>query len=196
MTPPGAGPPAVAVFDVNETLSDLSGLGARLEDLGAGPGVLPRWFAATLRDGFALTAAGAQANFATIGISNLASLLEPISALTAAPPAGRRAGRRRDGKTGPASRRGPGAAGSPGCRGANRHPEQRGCTGRRVPAETGRTARPRRTVTLGRRAGRWKPAGEAYAYAARQCGVEPGELALIAVHPWDIDGAARPGLRT
>lgn len=44
-------------------------------------------------------------------------------------------------------------------------------------------------------AGRWKPAPEAYAHAAGRCGVEAGELALIAVHPWDIDGALRAGLR-
>ena len=45
-------------------------------------------------------------------------------------------------------------------------------------------------------AGRWKPAPEAYAYAADRCEVEASELALIAVHPWDIDGAARAGLQT
>lgn len=32
-------------------------------------------------------------------------------------------------------------------------------------------------------AGRWKPASEAYSYAARRCGVERQELALVAVHP-------------
>ena len=45
-------------------------------------------------------------------------------------------------------------------------------------------------------AGRWKPAPEAYRLAADRCEVQAGELALIAVHPWDIDGAARAGLRT
>ena len=45
-------------------------------------------------------------------------------------------------------------------------------------------------------AGRWKPAPETYAYAAGQCEDEPGEMALVAVHPWDIDGAHRSGLRT
>lgn len=43
--------------------------------------------------------------------------------------------------------------------------------------------------------GRWKPAPEAYAHAADRCAVETGELMLIAVHPWDIDGALRAGLR-
>jgi hypothetical protein len=36
-TTPLSLPPAVAVFDVNETLSDMGGLAACLEDVGAGP---------------------------------------------------------------------------------------------------------------------------------------------------------------
>ena len=68
-------PPTVAVFDVNETLSDLSGRVPRLEEVGAGPEILPAWFAATLRDGFAITAAGGLADFASIGVPMLASML-------------------------------------------------------------------------------------------------------------------------
>lgn len=41
----------------------------------------------------------------------------------------------------------------------------------------------------------WKPAREAYAYAAEQCGTSIGNMLLIAVHPWDIDGAKRAGMR-
>ncbi|MDN5768271.1 MAG: HAD hydrolase-like protein [Humibacillus sp.] len=40
-----------------------------------------------------------------------------------------------------------------------------------------------------------KPAAGAYAYALEQCGVAPREAMLVAVHSWDIDGAARAGLR-
>ena len=43
-------------------------------------------------------------------------------------------------------------------------------------------------------AGVWKPAPGAYAYAAQKCGVEPLDAMLVAVHPWDIDGARRAGL--
>jgi len=39
-------PPLVAVFDVNETLSDMTGLAGRLEEVGAGAALLPIWFAA------------------------------------------------------------------------------------------------------------------------------------------------------
>lgn len=43
---------------------------------------------------------------------------------------------------------------------------------------------------------RWKPAREPYLHAARELGVAPAECALVAVHPWDIDGAKRAGLQT
>lgn len=42
----------------------------------------------------------------------------------------------------------------------------------------------------------WKPGAEAYAYALRRCAVDPSDAMLVAVHPWDIDGAARAGLAT
>jgi len=58
MSPIAQAAPRVAVFDVNETLSDLSGLVPRLTEVGAPPDLLPAWFAATLRDGFARTATG------------------------------------------------------------------------------------------------------------------------------------------
>ena len=45
-------------------------------------------------------------------------------------------------------------------------------------------------------AGAWKPDPASYAYAARTCGVDAGEMLLVAVHPWDIDGARRAGLST
>ena len=45
-------------------------------------------------------------------------------------------------------------------------------------------------------AGVWKPATSAYAYALERCDVDPRDAMLVAVHPWDIDGAARAGLAT
>ncbi len=42
----------------------------------------------------------------------------------------------------------------------------------------------------------WKPAAAAYTYALERCEVEPRDAMLVAVHPWDIDGAARAGLAT
>lgn len=45
-------------------------------------------------------------------------------------------------------------------------------------------------------AGVWKPAAAAYEYAARTCDTELADMLLVAVHPWDIDGAARAGMTT
>lgn len=41
-----------------------------------------------------------------------------------------------------------------------------------------------------------KPRMEVYLHAAKKAGIEPGELALVAAHSWDINGAARAGLVT
>ena len=41
-----------------------------------------------------------------------------------------------------------------------------------------------------------KPRMEVYLHAAKRAGVEPAELALVAAHPWDINGAIAAGLVT
>jgi 2-haloacid dehalogenase len=42
---------------------------------------------------------------------------------------------------------------------------------------------------------RYKPAREAYAYAARELGVRPGGVMLVAAHGWDCAGALAAGCR-
>jgi 2-haloacid dehalogenase len=42
----------------------------------------------------------------------------------------------------------------------------------------------------------WKPARAAYEHAATVSGTAMEEMVLVAVHPWDIHGAARAGMRT
>ncbi len=187
--------PTVIVFDVNETLSDLSPMADRFADLGAPTTLAKQWFAAVLRDGFALTAAGGQEEFSVIAASVLRTVLADValdrpteaavehvmSVFTALPV----------------------------------HPDV--ADGVRALRAAGY-----RLVTLSNgsasvaeqlleRAGlrdqfeallsvedacAWKPARVAYEHAARQCGVAAGELMLVAVHPWDIDGAGRAGLST
>jgi len=41
-----------------------------------------------------------------------------------------------------------------------------------------------------------KPRGEVYLHVANKAGIEPVELALVAAHPWDINGAAAANLVT
>jgi 2-haloalkanoic acid dehalogenase type II len=67
--------PSVVVFDVNETLSDMSPMATRFADVGA-PGDLAKlWFAVLLRDGFALTAAGGQERFSVLAENALQAVL-------------------------------------------------------------------------------------------------------------------------
>ncbi|TFV79312.1 haloacid dehalogenase type II [Blastococcus sp. CT_GayMR19] len=187
--------PRVVVFDVNETLSDMSPLGRRFADVGAAESTAALWFASLLRDAFALTAAGGTADFATIGAAGLRSaftgvpltmdldaavghVMSGFLALDVHPdvPDGVRALKR---------------------------------TGRRlVTLSNGSASVAERLLTgAGLReefehllsvegAGVWKPAPGSYGYAARVCGVDPSQMMLVAVHPWDIDGAARTGMAT
>jgi hypothetical protein len=77
--------PSVAVLDVNETLTDMSPLRARLVDVGASGALFDAWFAATLRDGFAVTAAGGYAEFADIARHILTGRLATHRAGTSRP---------------------------------------------------------------------------------------------------------------
>lgn len=180
----------LVLYDVNETLSDLTPLAARFEALGL-PGAAARtWFASVLRDGFALTSVGEAAPFATLGGDALAALL----------------GRRDDEAT---------AAVLETFLGLDVHPDVP--DGLRAVSDAGL-----RQATLsngsaavaesllGRAgvraeleallsvedAGIWKPAAGAYLYACRTLDVPPERTLMVAVHPWDLHGARRAGLRT
>ncbi len=186
---------AVIVFDVNETLSDMSPMADRFADVGA-PGLLARvWFAGLLRDGFALTAAGTSEKFAMIATE---SLHENLTGL----PLNRSVEEAVDHIM-------------HGFASLTLHPDIVGAVRtltasgfRLVTLSNGST---QVAETLFRAAGireefdmllsvedapGWKPLRAAYEYAAAACGVEPGRMLLTAVHPWDIHGAARAGLRT
>ncbi len=196
MTSSAPAPPAVAVLDVNETLSDLTGLGRRLEEVGGSAELLPCWFAATLRDGFALTAAGELADFASIGTATLASMLRGEDGFRgdAAAAAEHVVAAMADVELHPDVAPGLRAFAEAGIRvvtlsnGAARVAES-------LLERAGLRELVEQCLSVGD-AGRWKPTREAYAHAARRCGAAHGDLALVAVHPWDIDGARRAGLRT
>lgn len=58
---------SVVVFDVNETLSDMTPMGQRFADVGLPGHPAKLWFASLLRDGFALTASGDREQFSVLG---------------------------------------------------------------------------------------------------------------------------------
>lgn len=188
-------PPQVVVFDVNETLSDMAPLADRFAELGAPPALARLWFAAILRDGFARTAAGESERFAVLTESALrvvlhgieldrpvndavAHVLDGFAALTvhADVPKGVRALRARGLRLVTMSNGAAAVAekllGDARLRGEFDH------------------------VLSVEDAGVWKPAPGSYGYVAEVCEVAPGDLLMVAVHPWDLDGAARAGLRT
>lgn len=72
--------PKVIVFDVNETLSDMTPMQKRFTEIGMPEWNAMLWFASLLRDGFALAATGNSGRFAEIGESILRSMLagEPL----------------------------------------------------------------------------------------------------------------------
>ena len=187
--------PSVIAFDVNETLSDLSPLGARFVEVGASASAAPLWFAAVLRDGFALTAAGENPPFAGVAREVLLSQLSQSVLNRSVEEAARHV---MDGffslelHADVAS-------------GVDRLHED---GFRLVTLSNGATAVAERLLTAGNirdrferllsveDAGAWKPSARAYEYAAQECEVKPEELLLVAVHPWDVDGARRAGLQS
>lgn len=195
VSPDGPRRPALILFDVNETLSDMSSVGQRFEEVGAPAHLATSWFAGLLRDGFALTAVDASDSFARIAQESLRAALHGLPLDRGAEDAVRHI--------------------MDGIAGLPVHPDVP--DGIRALARLGI-----RLVTLSNGsasiaealldragvrdrfeallsvedAGVWKPAAGAYAYALERCGVDPMDAVLVAVHPWDIDGAARAGLGT
>jgi 2-haloacid dehalogenase len=183
----------LVVFDVNETLSDMAPLAARFEEVGAPGRLAGTWFAGLLRDGFALTVGGENPPFASLAAEGLrmqlagaaidrnleeavAHVMEGFSALRVHPdvPEGLRT--------------------------------LAGLGIRLVTLTNGSTTIAQHLLSEAgvencfesflsvEQAGVWKPAREAYAHALNHCGVEAADAMLVAVHPWDTDGARRAGL--
>ncbi|MHB1487859.1 MAG: haloacid dehalogenase type II [Acidimicrobiales bacterium] len=187
--------PSVVVFDVNETLSDLTPVGQRFADVGVPEWTAKVWFASLLRDGFALTAAGATERFSTIGEWALRGIL-----------AGHTLTRDLDAAIEhimggflelPIHPDVPDGVRALSASGARLVTLTNGSTevAERLFAAAGIRDHFDRLLSVDD-AGVWKPAPGAYAYAARTCSVDPADMLLVAVHPWDIDGAKRAGLRT
>lgn len=182
------------VFDVNETLIDMGPLRSRFEEIGAGGDLMPLWFAGILRDGFGLAAAGGYADFAGLARDSLCGLLagapdRPADLEAAADhvlsgflelevhpdvPAGvralRAAGYRLVTMTNGSAAIADAALVRAGVR---------DCF-----AGLWDVAEPRR----------WKPHPDAYRYVVERVDVPASEAMLVAVHPWDVDGAQRAGL--
>ena len=185
--------PDVIVFGVNETLSDMA-MGRRFADVGAPPELAIAWFASSVRDGFALAAAGASGRFATIASGVLRSLLTGITGVADLEAAIDHVmqgflelGVHPDVAEGiPALAR----------TGVRLVTLSNGSAdiAERLMSAAGVHQHFERVLSVDD-AGVWEPGSEAYGYAARVCAVTPDRMLLVAVHPWD-DGASRAGMHT
>ena len=183
------------VFDVNETLSDLTPLSERFTGLGAPEWVAPYWFASTLREGIALAAGGELRTFAEIGRETAAQLLRRHGS-GADPDDGAR--QVLDGflalPVHPDVHAGVAALRAAGLRLVTLSNGAAGVA-ERLLGEHGLRDEFDAVLSV-EDAGIWKPAPAAYEHALHVCGIEPPEAVLVAVHPWDLHGAQRVGMAT
>lgn len=182
------------VFDVNETLSDLTPMGARFAELGAPERLGPLWFTATLREGMAQAAGGELTTFAELATATAAGLLRRHGVTD--PDRGARhvvdgfleLPVHDDVHGGVAALRAAGLRLVTLSNGAASVAERLlGDHGLREQFDA---------VLSVEDAGIWKPAPESYRYALRACGVDADEAVMVAVHPWDLHGAVRVGMAT
>ena len=181
----------VLVFDVNETLLDLSALDPHFQRVFGDAGVRVEWFQTMLQSAFLTTITGPYKPF---GEHFRAAL-----AMTAL---------RRGLRVSPEDER----AILAGVRMLPAHPDVRPAlerlrsAGYQLAALTNSTTeveeaqlRNAKLADLFERAlsadsgKRLKPAPEAYANAARELGVAPAEIRMVAAHVWDVQGAMRAG---
>ena len=185
--------PSVIAFDVIETLFSLESLRPRLKALGLPPEALETWFAQLLRDAFALDCVGRYLPFQDVAAATLERLLRKASI---EPQADQIEGF------------------IAGFTKLDAHDDVapamtslRNAGYRLVTLSNGST---RATEILLERAGlrqfvehvvsihdvrRWKPAPAVYRHCAEIAGTTPNDMALVAAHAWDIQGAKRAGLR-
>lgn len=181
----------LAILDVNETLFALDPVADRLADVGLA-GRLDVWFARILRDGFAAAASGRFAAFPDLARHHLAVLLEQ--------PAGQVPDDRIDHVLG-------------GFTEVTAHPDVEPGLHRLREASVTVVTLTNGTVEITRDflyregldelvdhtydvrpVGRWKPAPQAYHYVLERHDTSAERTALLAVHPWDVQGAVDAGL--
>ena len=186
--------PEVIAFDIIGTLFPLSPLRPAIVALGLPPAALEGWFAAGLRDAFALSAAGDFAALPEILGGALDQVLAeqglaPEPELKAAVLEGMQhllpRTDAREAFEAVASAGLPIMAFSNGARSATQSLLEGGrldgLVAQVVSVEDVKVYKPRREI---------------YDHAVKMAGVAAERLALVAVHPWDINGAKAAGLTT
>jgi 2-haloacid dehalogenase len=188
----GTRPKAVA-FDIIETVFSLESLRPGLTPLGLPASALETWFAASLRDAFALAATGQFAPFRSVMADALADLLQRHGV----PVMDNRIAAFLDGmKTLNAQ---PDAAEALAALRVADIPVIALSNGAAAATESLLDRAGLRTlfrqVLSVEDVGLSKPRGEVYLHAAAVLGLDPKDLCLVAAHAWDVHGAKSAGLK-
>ncbi|MDJ0315327.1 haloacid dehalogenase type II [Arthrobacter sp. H35-D1] len=185
----------VIIFDVNETLSDMSPMGGHFREIGAPAELAKLWFATLLRDGFALASCKDNRPFATMGEEALRGLLKGVKVNRPLDAAVEHVMNAMTGlSVHPDVPEGIEALASAGFRlmtlsnGSAQIAEK-------MLSEAGIRDKFELLLSV-EDAPAWKPVRASYDYASAAFGADPSSMLLVAVHPWDIHGAARAGMRT
>jgi 2-haloacid dehalogenase len=179
--------PEVVAFDVNETLLDLAPVRATLVEAGQPEFLLGTVFARTLLTGFAAATTGTWCRFRDAFDAALAQEcdLDPHDRAQVAEAFGELApypdvepALRQLAQAGvrvvTLTHGSPGVAEAALARGGVTPLVERSLSSEAIRA--------------------WKPSREVYLWAAGTCDVDPGRMALVAAHGWDVLGAQRAGL--
>lgn len=194
MRPAAVPRPDLVVLDVNETLSDLAPLTDAFVAEGLAAADVEPWFAGVLRDAFALTVLGECPAFADVAGALLRVRLAAAGA--ADPEAGAQRVMDRFTALPPHPDVVPGlvAVADAGCRVVTLS-NGSASVAKALLGGTPAHAAVERYLSVAD-AGAWKPAPRAYAHVLEVCGVPAERALLVAVHPWDVAGARRTGMRT
>lgn len=183
----------VLVFDVNETLLDLSPLRTAIAERLGSPEAPGEWFLRLLHGSLVSTLTGAHEEFGSIGLGALMAVAErrgvPLSSEEAREL-------------------------SSGIRRLPAHPEVPDALTRLRDAGFATAALTNSSLAAARaqlefariddrfdeimsvdEVGRFKPAPEPYAMAATRMGVSIGQVRMVAAHDWDIAGASAAGAK-
>jgi 2-haloacid dehalogenase len=180
-------------FDVLETLFSLEPLRPRLVAAGLPREALELWFAQTLRDGFALAAAGAFRPFAAVARGSLEVLLRTkkqevdFGAIDQVMNGFRELSPHPDVAEAFALLRKNNVAIltiSNGAAELNRHQLQ----------QVGLLEHVQAVVSI-EEVNAWKPLPEVYAHVVRKAGGPASQVGFVAAHGWDCFGAGRAGLQ-
>lgn len=182
----------VLVFDVNETLLDLSALDEAFDIAFGDPSLRRDWFAALLRSAFALTIIGGYRPFGTLA----REVLEALAASRGRDPEDPVVARILDGMATlpPHPDVPPGlerlaAAGYRLATLTNSAPD----VAERQLEHAGLIGRLDMVISVDP-VRRFKPARQTYLHAASALRVAPDDVVMIAAHDWDLHGAAAAGL--